>query len=73
LLRIFKPFKPYKMKKILFALEVLLLLSALPVFFGLALGRKHHVTPGVQNSVSTPANQEGDAAILVYLGAVKNS
>lgn len=61
------------MKKILFALEVLLMLSALPVFFGLALGRKHHVTTRAKDSVSKPVSQEGDAARVVYPGAVKNS
>jgi hypothetical protein len=71
--RIFKPFKPHKMKKLVFTLEVLLLLSALPVFFGLALARKHHVTPGLQTGVTTPAIREEDAAVLVYPGSVKNS
>ena len=61
------------MKKLLFALEILLMLSALPVFFGLALGRKHHVTPGVLKNVSTPVSQEADGALIVYPGAVKNS
>jgi hypothetical protein len=61
------------MKKLLFALEVLLMLSALPVFFGLALARKHHVTPEIQNSVSTAVRQEADAALVLYPGTVKNS
>ncbi|MEJ0104800.1 MAG: hypothetical protein WDO19_20595 [Bacteroidota bacterium] len=61
------------MKKIVFALEVLLMLSALPVFFGLALGRKHHVTAEVQNSLSTSVSGKTDATLVVYSAAVKNS
>ena len=61
------------MKKLFFALEVLLMLSALPVFFGLALGRRYHATPEVQNSVSTPVSRETGSALISYTDAVKTS
>ena len=61
------------MKKLLFALEVLLMLSVLPFFFGMALGRKHHVNPESYKAASPVVNGESNETTVVYPKAQKNS
>ncbi|MGC4035293.1 MAG: hypothetical protein QM764_04975 [Chitinophagaceae bacterium] len=52
------------MKKTLFALEVLLMLSALPVFCGLSMARKNADTSKEQ-SISVPAGDKQNAEAIV--------
>ena len=61
------------MKKLLFTLEVLLMLSVLPFFFGMALGRKHHVKPEVYKDASITIKGDSNKALVVYAAAKRNS
>ena len=61
------------MKKTLFALEVLLMLSALPLFCGMAMGRKHHLNTEAGKFTSHHSVEANSDAYTVYRVALKNS
>ena len=47
-------------------LEVLLLLSPIPFFAGMALGRKHHIQAEVKNTEAGALRRVNDHAVMHY-------
>jgi len=61
------------MKKLLFTLEVLLMLSVLPFFLGISMGRKYHSSNAVQEKNSLQGIPASSEAYVAYPVALKNS
>jgi len=71
--QIIKPFKPYSMKRLLFTLEVLFMLSVLPFFLGMSMGRKYHSNNAAQEKNSLQGISASSEAYKAYPVALKNS
>lgn len=61
------------MKKLLFTLEVLFMLSVLPFFLGMAMSRKYHVNNEIQKEISRQGIYVNSNVYVSFPGALKNS